>query len=163
MQYVMQTNVRRRCRSRAAAVAAVPLLLVLLSAIQLAVHRPLTEYLLLPPFAVMIYLIFADGKDDATTLRSIVILPCLGAIVGEACFRYFGMAPIGVAIATGAVLLAQAALRANMPPALALTVLAMLLRAEGPTYVLGVAEGTLVIFVAFAVWCRVAARSERRA
>jgi hypothetical protein len=133
--------------------AAVPLLLALLSAIQLATRNNATEYLLLPPLAVIVYLVFRNLPEIAA-FRSVVALPCLGAIVGELCSHYFGLTPAGVAIATLAILLLQAALRANMPPALALGVLAMLLRAEGFSYVLGVLEGTLIVFIAAALWRR---------
>jgi hypothetical protein len=133
--------------------AAVPLLLATLSAIQLAARASATEYLLLPPLAVIVYLVFRN-VPRVTAFRSVVVLPCLAAIVGELCSHYFGLTPAGVAIATLAILLLQAALRANMPPALALGVLAMLLRAGGFSYVLGVLEGTLVVFIAARLWRR---------
>jgi hypothetical protein len=132
---------------------AVPLLLALLSAIQHLAHVNATEYLLLPPFAVIVYVVFRSPEEYAA-FRSVVLLPFLGALVGELCGRYFGLTPVGVAIATGVVLLLQAALRANMPPALALAVLAMLLRAEGFAYLLGVLEGSLTIFIAVQLWLR---------
>ncbi len=133
---------------------AVPGLLALLSALQLASPHHATEYLVLPPFAVIVYSIFRAPEGDGANLRSIVILPCLGAAVGQLCWHYLGLSPAGVAAATFAVVILQAALRAYMPPALALAVLAMLLRPEGPWYVLGVLEGTSIIFVAFTCWRR---------
>lgn len=135
---------------------AVPLLLALLSAMQLAVHQHATAFLILPPFAVIIYSIFRNPVGESTTLRSIVALPCVGAIAGQLAWHYLGLTPAGVAAATLAVLVAQVVLNANMPPALALAVLAMLLRAEGPWYVLGVLEGTLTIFATFWLWRRLA-------
>ncbi len=59
-----------------------------------------------------------------------------------------------MALATLSVVIVQAALRAYMPPALALAVLAMLLRPDGPWYVLGVLEDTSIIFIAFTLWRR---------
>jgi hypothetical protein len=132
---------------------AVPLLLAVLSAIQLAVHESATEYLLLPPLAVIVYLVFRNPQE-VSAFRSVVVLPCLGAIVGELCAHYFGLTPAGVAIGTLAILVLQAALRAYMPPALALGVLAMLLRAQGYAYVLGVLEATLAVFIAVCLWRR---------
>ncbi|HEY2553862.1 MAG TPA: HPP family protein [Candidatus Cybelea sp.] len=142
--------------NQVAASIAVPLLLAVLGGIQLAVHGPVTEYLLLPPLAVVVYLIFRMPTGESTGLRSIVVLPCLAAIVGEICWHYLGMSPPGVAIATLVVLGLQFAVRAQMPPALAIAVLAMLLHAWGPAYVLGVFEGTLIIFIAFRLWRYVA-------
>ena len=131
---------------------AVPLVLALLSAMQIAVHQRATAFLVLPPFAVIIYSIFRNPLGESATLRSIVVLPCLGATLGQLAWHYLGLTPAGVAAATLAVLVAQAVIGASMPPALALAVLAMLLRAEGPWYVLGVLEGTFTIFGAFWLW-----------
>jgi hypothetical protein len=135
------------------AAAAVPLMLAALSAIQILARASATEYLLLPPLAVIVYLVFRTPGENGA-FRSVVVLPCLGAIVGEACGHYFGLTPAGVAVATLLIFLLQATLRANMPPALALGVLAMLLHAEGYTYVLGVLEGTLAIFIVARLWQR---------
>jgi hypothetical protein len=84
-------------------------------------------------------MIFRDPTGPSTNLRSIVILPCGGSIVGQLSGTFLGLTPLG-------------ALRANMPPALSLALLAMFLRVQGVTYVLGVLEGTLVIFVIFRLW-----------
>ncbi|HTJ26015.1 MAG TPA: HPP family protein [Candidatus Limnocylindria bacterium] len=112
----------------------------------------MTEFLVLPPFAVVIYLIFRDPFGKSANLRAIVVLPCMGAAVGELCSRYLGLTPAGVALDTVCVLLLQSALRARMPPALALSVLAMLLRVRSATYVLGVAEASTLIAVVFFAW-----------
>lgn len=137
-------------------------LLALLSAVQVATARNETEYLLLPPFAVIIYIIFGGEPGVAARFRSVVVLPVIAAIVGELCWHYFGLSPVGVALATLAVLAVQAAIRAQMPPALALAVLAMLLQARGYPYVLGVLEGTATIFVAFVAWCRLRPAASQR-
>jgi hypothetical protein len=134
------------------AAVAVPLLLALLSGIQIATGRHAAQFLVLPPFAVIIYSIFSLPRSNAGTLRSVVLLPCIGAIAGELSGHYLGMTPQGVAVATIAVLVAQALLRASMPPALALAVLAMLLHADTYAFALGVFEGTAIIFIAFRFW-----------
>jgi hypothetical protein len=144
----------RERRLTVAASIAVPALLALLSAVQLAGARRATEYLVLPPLAVIVYLIFRARDGEAANLRSIVLLPCLGAAIGQICWDFLGLTPAGVALATFAVVIAQTALRAYMPPAIALAVLAMLLRPEGPWYSLGVLEGTSIIFIAFTCWRR---------
>ncbi|HEY2474284.1 MAG TPA: HPP family protein [Candidatus Cybelea sp.] len=146
-------------RHQLAAGIAVPLLLALLSGVQMAVHRPATEYILLPPFAVVIYLIFRTPAGESTGFRSVVVLPCLAAVIGELCGHYLGLSPPGVAVATIVVLCLQFALRAQMPPALAIAVLAMLLHAWGLTYLLGVFQGTLIIFITFSIWCRFGAQT----
>lgn len=134
------------------AVVAVPLLLALLSGIQIAAGHQATQFLVLPPFAVIIYSIFSLTRGDVPTLRSVVILPCIGAIAGELSGHYLGLTPQGVAVATIAVLVAQALLRASMPPSLALAVLAMLLHADNYAFALGVLEGTAIIFIAYQLW-----------
>lgn len=131
----------------------VPALLAALTAMQ-GLHSPETAFLVLPPFAVVIYIIFRNPLGKSANLRSIVLLPCLGAAVGELCFRFLGMTPAGVALDTLAVLSLQAAIRAHMPPALALSVLAMLLHVTSFTYVLGVAEQSALIAIVFFLWQR---------
>ena len=81
--------------------------------------------------------------------RSIIVLPCLGAVAGALCWHYLGDGPLSIALATLSVLVAQMVLRAYMPPALALAALAPLLRVEIEPYVAGVAIGTSVIGAAF--------------
>ncbi len=133
---------------------AVPALLAVLTATQSRLQNRLTEFLVLPPFAVVIYLTFRDPFGKSANLRSIVILPCVGAAVGELCFRYLGLTPAGVAVDTLIVLSLQSVLRARMPPALALSVLAMLLHVKSFTYVLGVAEASSLIAIVFFLWRR---------
>jgi hypothetical protein len=134
------------------ALVAVPLLLALLSSIQIATGHQAEQFLVLPPFAVIIYSIFSQPCSNAATLRSVVILPCIGAIAGELAGHCFGLTPQGVASATIAVLVAQTVLRASMPPSLALAVLAMLLHAQTFAFALGVFQGTAFIFILFRVW-----------
>jgi hypothetical protein len=135
-----------------ATVVAVPLILALLSAIQLEVHQRITEFLVLPPLAVIVYLIFRERDGPSSNFRSIVVLPFLSSIIGQLSVASLGLTPAGAALALFAVLIAQAVLKADMPPALALAMLAMLLHVHGYTYTLGVLEGTLVIFGIFRLW-----------
>jgi hypothetical protein len=80
----------------------------------------------------------------------------MGAAVGELSFRYLGLTPAGIAVDTLCVLSLQSVLRARMAPALALSVLAMLLRVKSVTYVLGVAEASTLIAIVFFLWRRIA-------
>lgn len=131
---------------------AVPALLAILTATQHRLQNRVTEFLVLPPFAVVIYLIFRDPLGKSANLRSIVVLPVMGAAVGELSYRYFGLTPLGIAADTLCVLGLQSVLQARMPPALALSVLAMLLHVESFTYVLGVGEQSTLIAIAFFIW-----------
>lgn len=129
-------------------------MLAALTATQLRLQNGITEFLVLPPFAVIVYIVFREPFGKWANLRSIVILPCLGAAVGELSFRYLGMTPAGIAVDTLCVLSLQSLLKARMPPALALSVLAMLLHARSATYVLGVAEASVTIAIVFFLWRR---------
>ena len=135
---------------------AVPTLLAVLTETQHRLQARVTDFLVLPPFAVVIYLLFRDPLGKSANLRSIVVLPCMGAAVGELCFHYLGLTPAGIALDTLCVLALQSIMRARMPPALALSVLAMLLHAESFTYILGVAEASTLIALAFFLWRRFA-------
>jgi hypothetical protein len=128
--------------------------MALFSGLRVAIHSPATEFLVLPPLSVIIYLLFREPFGVSANIRSIVVLPTFGATVGQLCSTYLGLTPIGVSLACVVVLVAQALLRATMPPAIALAVLAMLLRVEGPTYILNVFEGTVIIAAVFFLWRR---------
>lgn len=141
-------------RTQISAFVAVPLLLAALTALQTGVHSRDTQFLILPPFAVLIFLLFREPYGRGANLRSIVLLPCASAAVGELCYRYLGFTPLGVAVCALAVLAVQELLRTQMPPALALSVLAMLLHATRLTYLLGVAEASVFIALVFLLWRR---------
>jgi hypothetical protein len=145
---------RSRTLEDLAPIVAVPLLLALLDVIAGAWRGRAAEYVMLPPFAVIVFLLFSPGPGRFDNLRSIVILPCIGAAAGAACWHVLGPGPGSLALATLAVLVAQLALRAYMPPALALAALASLLRADVAPYVTGVAIGTSIIGIAFVLWRR---------
>ncbi|MEO6991324.1 MAG: HPP family protein [Candidatus Baltobacteraceae bacterium] len=144
-------DVLRRAHPRAAWVA-VPLLLAALAAAEGLRALPETEFLLLPPLAVVAYIVFREPFGPAATFRSVIAMPVIGATIGALAFRFFAHSALGVALALVAVLLAQKALRAHMPPALALAVLAIVLRVSGPTYVLGVAEASAFVGIALLAW-----------
>ncbi len=146
---------RRRLLTNLGPLVAVPLLLALLDAAARAWRFPGAEYVMLPPFAVIVFLLFSSGSQRFDNLRSIVVLPCVGAATGALCWHVLGAGPLSVAVATLVVLLAQSTLKAYMPPALALAVLALLLHADVIPYVAGVAIGTCVIGLAYLMWRRV--------
>lgn len=147
-------NARLERWTQVSAFVAVPAVLAVLTATQSRLQNRATEFLVLPPFAVVIYLAFRDPLGKSANLRSIVVLPCMAAAVGQLSYRYLGLTPAGVAVDTMCVLSLQSLLRARMPAALALSVLAMLLRVESTTYVLGVAEASTLIAIAFFLWRR---------
>jgi hypothetical protein len=141
-------------RAKLSAFVAVPVLLFLIDWLSRLDLTKETEFLLLPPLAVIIYLIFSHPDAKNVNFRSVVLAPVIGAAVGELCYHYFGLTPWGIAIATIIVLLFQAGIGSDMPPALALAVLAMLLRAQGAGYTVGVALATLLVWFIFLVWRR---------
>jgi hypothetical protein len=152
----LRPNARLERWCQISSFVAVPALLALLTATQSRLQNRETDFLVLPPFAVVIYLIFRDPLGKSANLKSIIVLPCMGAAVGELSFGYLGMTPAGVVVDTLCVLGLQSVMRARMPPALALSVLAMLLHVRSLTYVLGVAEASTLIAIVFFVWRRFA-------
>jgi hypothetical protein len=138
--------------ARWSAFIAVPVLLFFVDLAPRIYRSSATEFLLVPPLAVIIYLIFTQPISRHTRFRSVVILPIAGAIAGELSYRFLGLTPWGVAGAVLVVLLAQGAIRADMPPALALAVLAMLLKADDPSYAAGVAIATTAVWLIFLCW-----------
>jgi CBS-domain-containing membrane protein len=147
-------DVRLERWTQISAFVAVPALLAVLTATQRELQNSETQFLVLPPLAVIIFLLFREPFGPWANLRSIVILPCIGAATGELTYHFLGMTAIGIAVDTLVVLAFQSLLRSKMPPALALSVLAMLLHAESWTYFLGVAEATCIIAIAFSLWRR---------
>ncbi len=147
---------RHRAADRAALVA-VPLVLFAIDAVSRVVRGRPTEFLLVPPLAVVTYLLFSDPERADGRLRSVVVLPVVGGVAGELGYAALGLTPWGVAATVLAVLLAQRALRARMPPALAIAVLAMLLRARGPWYPIDVGVSSLLVWAAFRAWRRIIA------
>ena len=131
---------------------AVPALLAVLTATQREFQGSITQFLVLPPLAVVVFLLFREPYGPWANLRSIIVLPCLGAATGELSYHFLGMTPLGIAVDTLVVLTFQSLFRSRMPPALALSVLAMLLHAESWTYVLGVAEASSIIAIGFYLW-----------
>jgi|SRR5579872_87676 len=144
---------RSKC-AELTAIVAVPALLFVIDGFARLHQTWETEFLLVPPLAVIIYLIFLKPEASYINFRSIVLTPSIGAAVGQLCYHFLGLTPWGVALATLAVLLAQELLQSYMPPALALAVLAMLLRAQGIGYTVGVAIATILVWVVFQLWRR---------
>ncbi len=134
------------------ALVAVPVILFALDAVSKVIRGEATEFLLVPPLAVVVYLLFSEPRRTDARLRAVVLLPAIGAIAGEAGYAVLGPTPWGIAAVVLAVLLAGRALRARMPPALAIGILAMLLRVRGPWYPIDVAVSSLVVWGAFRAW-----------
>lgn len=149
---------RRLDRERCAAIStvvAVPVLLAAIDWISELSRSSDTEFLLVPPLGVIVYLIFSRPDADYVAFRSIVLMPVIGAVAGQVAYRFLGLTPFGVAAAAIVVLSAQKALRAYMPPAIALSILAMLLRAHDIGYSVSVALATLFVGGIFWVWRKV--------
>jgi CBS-domain-containing membrane protein len=142
---------RQGC-AKVSALVAVPALLALIDWLTRRLQSNVTEFLLVPPLAVVIFLLFSQPDARFINARSIIVLPVLGAAVGEACYAYFGLTPWGIGAATLIILLAQEAIRGYMPPALAIAILAMLLKARGIGYTAGVGLAVLLIGAVFVAW-----------
>jgi hypothetical protein len=131
---------------------AVPALLFIVDWVSRKSTSAETQFLLIPPLAVIIFLIFSHPDGPHTAFRAVVVLPVIGAVIGEFCYSWLGLTPWGVATATLAVLVAQSILHRQMPPALAVCVLAMVLKAGGSSYAIGVALATLFCWCVFLMW-----------
>ena len=103
---------------------------------------------------MIIFLVFSQPEQTDTRPRAVVLLPFLGALAGEGGYALLGATPWGIAAAALIVLFAQRLLSARMPPALAIAVLAMLLRAHSLWYALDIAVATTIVWLAFTVWRR---------
>lgn len=148
------SRVTARPETTLAPYVAVPVLLAILTALRNRMHLHALEYVILPPIAVVIFTAFGQPESRAASLRSLVLLPTLGALTGVLCDRALGFTPWGVALATLIVLGLQRVTGAAMPPALALALLAMLLHGDPVAYVGGVLEATVIVAVAFTAWRR---------
>lgn len=144
---------RRQCAA-ISTIVAVPVLLAVIDWISELAHSSDTEFLLVPPLAVIVYLIFSLPDAHYVTFRSVVVMPVVGAAVGQLSYHFLGLTPWGVAAAAIVVLLVQKWIRAFMPPAIALSILAMLLRAQEVGYTVSVALATLFVGAVFLVWRR---------
>lgn len=144
---------RRKCAA-VSTIIAVPVLLALIDWISETAHSTETEFLLVPPLAVIVYLIFSRPDAHYVSFRSVVIMPIVGAAAGQIAYHFLGLTPWGVAAAAIVVLLVQQGLRAFMPPAIALSILAMLLKAQGIGYTVSVALATVFVGAVFWLWRR---------
>lgn len=142
---------RERC-ARISVWIAVPVLVFMVDLVGFLLRRPATEYLLVPPLAVIVYLLFSSPGAHRASVRGAWLLPVIGAVVGEVVFVLLGRTPWGVAVSVLIVLAAQRLLRTSMPPALAIAVLALLLRVRGGIYTLDVALSSATIAVVFFAW-----------
>ena len=142
---------RDRC-AQISAFVAVPVLLFFVD--WLSRLRSASEFLLVPPLAVIIYLLFSRPADTNDNFRSVVLTPTVGAAAGELSYHFLGLTPWGVALAALAVLAFQALVRSNMPPALALAVLAMLLKVDSVEFALDVGIASAIVWTVFLLWRR---------
>jgi len=85
---------REQC-ARLSSVIAVPSLLFLIDWLSQVYRSPESEFLLLPPLAVIVFLIFSRPDAAYVNLRSVVVTPILGSAVGELCYHWFGLTPWG--------------------------------------------------------------------
>ena len=112
------------------------------------------RFLLFPPLAAILYQAFSDPHGPRSRLRCLVLSPVLGATVGAAAARLWGDTPWSVAFSSLGVLGLMLLLRSEMPPAVAVNVLAIFVGAGTPLYPLGVLLATTGATLVFWGWRR---------
>ncbi len=110
------------------------------------------HYLLFQPMATIAYQAFSDPRGRRSRLRCLVLSPVLGAVVGALTVHFFGDTPWSMAGSSLLVVGLMLLLRSEMPPALAVNVLALFIGAGTPWYPAGVFLATAGVALAFWVW-----------
>jgi hypothetical protein len=110
--------------------------------------------LLFPPLVAIGYALFADPYGKHTSLRDSVLGPILGALLGVGAITWMPAGPVRVMIVTAVGILAMRLLRISLSPVLAVSLLTLLVGAEGITYLLSIAASSLALTVLFRLWRR---------
>jgi CBS-domain-containing membrane protein len=110
------------------------------------------RFLLFPPLAAIGYALFLDPRSSRTALRSVVLGPVAGALLGVAAVSWLPPGPARVMIVTALGIVALYVLHAELTPALAVALLTLLVGAEGETYVVSIALSSLALWALFLVW-----------
>ncbi len=112
------------------------------------------RFLLFPPLVAIGYALFADPYGKHTSLRDSVLGPILGALLGVGTITWIPAGPVRVMIVTAAGILVMRMLRIGLSPVLAVSLLTLLVGAEGITYLLSIAASSLALTVLFRLWWR---------
>lgn len=112
------------------------------------------RFLLFPPLVAIGYALFADPYGKHTSLRDSVLGPILGALLGVVTITWLPAGPVRVMVVTAAGILAMRMLRIGLSPVLAVSLLTLLVGAEGITYLLSIAASSLALTMLFRLWRR---------
>jgi hypothetical protein len=112
------------------------------------------RFLLFPPLVAIGYALFADPYGKHTSLRDSVLGPTLGALLGVVTITWLPAGPLRVMIVTAAGILVMRLLRIGLSPVLAVSLLTLLVGAEGLTYLFSIAASSLALIVLFRLWRR---------
>ncbi len=134
------------------ALAVLPPFLGVVSLIGSATHL---RFLLFPPLAAIGYALFGNPYNRRNVVRSAVLGPITGALLGVAAVTWFPAGPLRVMLVTALGIVALYALSAELTPALAVALLTLLVGAEGAAYILSIAISSFALCVIFLVWRRV--------
>jgi CBS-domain-containing membrane protein len=113
------------------------------------------RFLLFPPLAAIGYAIFLDPYSRRTALRSVVVGPVCGALLGVAAVSWLPAGPFRVMLVTALGIAALYLLHAELTPALAVALLTLLVGAQGIAYIVSIALSSLALWVLFLLWRQV--------
>jgi CBS-domain-containing membrane protein len=137
---------------RVCVVSALCLLPPFLGAVALAGSATHLRLLLFPPLAAIGYALFLHPYGPYTSLRNSVLGPVTGALVGTLAVTWVPAGPLRVIAVTAAGILALRLLRVELPPALAVALLTLLVGGEGLLYLASIAASSLALALLFRAW-----------
>jgi CBS-domain-containing membrane protein len=144
--------VSERRRRRFCALWALLLLPLFLGAVAVVGATTHLRFLLFPPLAAIGFAIFLEPYSPRTSLRSVVIGPVAGALLGVAALTGAPAGALRVVIVTALGIVALSLLRAELTPALAVALLTLLVGESGALYIISIALSSLVLWAFFLVW-----------
>lgn len=142
-------------RRRFCALWALLVLPAFLGAVAVAASTTHLRFLLYPPLAAIGFALFLDPYHQRASLRSVVIGPVAGALIGVAALTWLSPGPLRVAAVTALGIVALHLLRAELTPALAVALLTLLVGASGVAYILSIGLSSLALWALFLLWRRV--------
>jgi len=123
-----------------------------LGAVALVSSTTHLRFLLFPPLAAIGYALFLDPYSRRTTIRSAVLGPVAGALLGVAAVSWFPAGPLRVMVVTALGIAALYLLHAELTPALAVALLTLLVGGEGVAYIISIALSSFALWAFFLLW-----------
>lgn len=125
-----------------------------LGVVAVAASETHLRFLLFPPLAAIGLALFRDPYSQRTAFRSVVMGPVAGALIGVAALRWMPVGPVRIALVTAIGIGALSLLRAELTPALAVSLLSLLVGAEGMSFVISIALSSCALWLLFLLWRR---------